>query len=51
MATRYRPAGAGIKPPQAAAVKSRGSERWVKGGLDSLGDRHSSSTGYRLRMD
>lgn len=30
MASWSRPAGAGIKPPHAAAIKSRGGERWGK---------------------
>ena len=38
MASRGLPAGAGIKPPHAAAVKGRGGERWGKGGLDSSGE-------------
>ena len=38
MASRCLPAGAGIKPPHAAAVKGRGGERWGKGGLDSSGE-------------
>jgi hypothetical protein len=38
MASRCRPAGAGIKPSPAPAVKCRGGERWGKVGLDSLGE-------------
>jgi len=38
MASRFLPAGAGIKPPHAAAVYSRGGERWGKGGLDPSGE-------------
>ena len=30
-ALRSRPAGGGFKPPQAAVIKSHGSERWGKG--------------------
>jgi hypothetical protein len=32
------PAGAGIKPPLAVAVKSRCGERWGIGGLDPSGE-------------
>ena len=37
MALRDRPAGGGLKPPQAAAVKSRGGERCGKGARDASG--------------
>ena len=36
VALRDRPAGGGSKPPQAAAVKSRGGERCGKGGLEPV---------------
>jgi hypothetical protein len=36
VALRDRPAGGGTKPPQAAAVKSRGGERCGKGGLEPV---------------
>jgi hypothetical protein len=37
LALRDRPAGGGLKPPQAAAVKSRGGERCGKGAPDASG--------------
>ena len=37
VALRDRPAGGGLKPPQAAAVKSRGGERCGKGARDASG--------------